>query len=510
MATFHLLNFGCRASQADGAALKQQLLQAGLREASSVGESQVAVLNTCTVTAAADAEVRQMVRRIRRLNPRCRILVTGCYAQRAPEEIAELEGVAWVVGNSHKHAIAQILTEKAESGRQKAEDRTQESEGREPSRLWRVSGQSSVVESHAQLTTHNGLVTIANRQSVGRTDLRSTINNQRFPPPPTPHPESRTPEILVGEISPQFHFAPVFPDDRTRPTLKIQDGCNARCSFCVIPRVRGRSRSLAREMVIDQIRALVDAGYLEIVLSGINLGSYGKDFDPPANFLGLLEQILKDTGIARIRISSIEPMDVSPALIRLVARERRLAQHFHIPLQSGCDRILRLMLRRYWAAQYAERILAIREAIPDCGIGADVMVGFPGETDQDHTASARFIASLPFTYLHIFPYSERPGTPAAASPEQVNGRVSRQRGLEIRGIVAQKRRALLAAQVGREVSALTLDDTAEDARIALTSQYLKVALPNCQVPANRLLDVRVARADDNMLYGSPSELGARG
>jgi threonylcarbamoyladenosine tRNA methylthiotransferase MtaB len=442
MATFHLLNFGCRASQADGAALKQQLLRAGLREAATVGESQVAVLNTCTVTATADAEVRQLVRRIHRMNPRCRILVTGCYAQRAPEEIAELEGVAWVVGNSHKHAVAEVLAQNPES-----------------------------------------------------------------------------PQVLVGEISPEFHFAPVFPDDRTRPTLKVQDGCNARCAFCVIPQVRGRSRSLAPEKVIAEVRALEEAGYQEIVLSGINLGSYGKDLERRINFLGLLEQILRDTGIARIRMSSIEPMDVSPALIRLVARERRLAQHFHVPLQSGCDRILRLMSRRYWAAQYAERILAIREAIPDCGIGADVMVGFPGETVQNHAASARFIASLPFTYLHIFPYSARPGTPAAASPQQVNGRVARERGREIRAIIAEKRAAFLAAQIGREVSALTLDEIAvapvsssgrEGARIALSSQYLKVALPNCQVPANHLLDVWVGRASDGLLYGYPLTAGAGG
>jgi threonylcarbamoyladenosine tRNA methylthiotransferase MtaB len=278
----------------------------------------------------------------------------------------------------------------------------------------------------------------------------------------------------------------------------------------VIPRVRGRSRSLTPERVIAEVRALEEGGYQEIVLSGINLGSYGKDLGRRINFPGLLECILKDTGIARIRISSIEPMDVSPALIRLVAGERRLAQHFHVPLQSGCDRILRLMGRRYWTAQYAELILAIRQAIPGCGIGADVMVGFPGETDQDHAASARFIGSLPFTYLHIFPYSARPGTPAAASPDQVNGRIARERAQEVRAIVAEKRAAFLAAQVGRAVSALTLDETAEGTRLALSSHYLKVALPDCQVPSNRLLDVWVGRAGDNMLYGYPLTAAARG
>jgi threonylcarbamoyladenosine tRNA methylthiotransferase MtaB len=268
--------------------------------------------------------------------------------------------------------------------------------------------------------------------------------------------------------------------------------------------VRGRSRSLPPEKVIDQIRSLEETGYQEIVLSGINLGSYGRDLDRKITFLGLLERILRDTSISRIRISSIETMDVSPALIHLVAREPRMARHFHVPLQSGCDRILRLMNRRYWAAQYAERLLAIHAQIPNCGIGADAMVGFPGETGQDHAASAQFIASLPFTYLHIFPYSARPGTPAATAPKQVNGRVAHERSKELRAIVGEKRRAFLAAQVGQRISAVTLQERQIDDRIALTTNYLRVALPGCDVPSNRLFDVWVGRAQEGLLYGCPA------
>ena len=310
--------------------------------------------------------------------------------------------------------------------------------------------------------------------------------------------------MLVGEITDEFHFAPVFPDDRTRPTLKIQDGCNARCSFCVIPSVRGRSRSLAPEKVIEQVRELEQRGYKEIVLSGINLGSYGRDIDRRITFLGLLERLLEETAIARLRISSIEPMDVSPALIRLVAEEPRMAQHFHIPLQSGCNRILRLMNRRYWPSQYAERILAIRERIPNAGIGADVMVGFPGETDQDHAASAAFIESLPFTYLHIFPYSARPHTPAAASPHQVNGRVARERAQEIRSLLTRKRQTFLQAQVGRKLSAVTLDESETSERVALSSNYLKIVLPGSNLPPNTLLDIQVGRVHEGLLFGFPA------
>jgi threonylcarbamoyladenosine tRNA methylthiotransferase MtaB len=480
MPTFQLLNFGCRASQADGAAIKRQLLEAGLREAEDIGVSEVAILNTCTVTARADAEVRQLVRRVHRANPRCRILVTGCYAQRSPAEIAPLGGVAWVVGNSHKHVIANLLRS---SVRQESEVRSQESEGR--SQKAGADGQTGLVR-------------------IQPSEANPTGSNGGFDHMSAPAAQPGTPRrsmVLVGEITAEFHFAPAFPDDRTRPTLKIQDGCNARCSFCVIPSVRGQSRSLAPEKVIEQVRELERSGYKEIVLSGINLGSYGRDIDRRITFLHLLERLLAETAIARLRLSSIEPMDVSPVLIRLVSEEPRLAQHFHIPLQSGCSRILRLMNRRYWAAQYAERILAIRERIPNAGIGADVMVGFPGETDQDHAASAAFIESLPFTYLHIFPYSARPHTPAAALPQQVNGRVAHERAQEIRSLLAPKRQAFLQAQIGRKLSAITLDESDSHERLALSSNYLKIALPGSNLPPNTLLDIQVGGVHEGLLFG---------
>jgi threonylcarbamoyladenosine tRNA methylthiotransferase MtaB len=309
--------------------------------------------------------------------------------------------------------------------------------------------------------------------------------------------------VVVGEITEEFHFAPVFPDDCTRPTLKVQDGCDARCSFCIIPEVRGGSRSLPPERVLGEVRRLEESGYKELVLSGINLGSYGKDLDRRITFLGLVERILKETSIPRLRISSVEPMDVGPELIQLVAREPRMARHFHVPLQSGSDRILRLMNRRYWAAHYAVRIRAIHEQIANCGIGADVMVGFPGETDDDHQTNLRFIESLPFTYLHVFPYSSRPGTPAAAQNGHLNGRVIHERGQEMRALMARKRQAFLEAQIGQTLSALTLNEDQDGARVALSSNYLRLVLPGSNVPANVLLEARVGRVLDSLIYGYP-------
>ena len=484
MTKFHLTNFGCRASQADGAALKRQLLDAGLAEAASRDESEIAVLNTCTVTATADAEVRQIIRRIHRANPDCRILVTGCYAQRAAEEIAKLPGVAWVVGNSHKHTIADMVKKDSQvrirdPAEQKTEGGSQKAEGGSPNSEFRI----------------------LNSQSL-----------KAIPAPRLLTPDSR-PTVLVGEITEEFHFAPVLADDHTRPMLKVQDGCDARCSFCIIPEVRGASRSMAPEKVIEQVRELEQQGYKEIVLSGINLGSYGKDLDRRITFLGLVERILSDTGIPRIRISSIELMDVSPALISLVAREPRMARHFHVPLQSGSDRILRAMNRRYWTRHYADRIQAIHQQIPNCGIGADVMVGFPGETEEDHATSVRFIESIPFTYLHVFPYSSRPGTAAAVRHDHLNGRIIHDRGQEMRAVMKLKRAAFLETQIGRILPSVTLDEEQDGERVALSSNYLKLVLPGTETPANVLLEARVGRVHGGVLYafaesrvGEPSGL----
>jgi len=456
MSTFHLINFGCRASHADGAAIKKQLMVKGFKEAGPEA-SEVAVLNTCTVTAAADAEVRQVIRRIHRSNPGCKILVTGCYAQRAPGEIANLPGVTWVVGNSHKHALVEILSGDTRSG-------------------------TAAVDSPFPGNPHTG-------KGTALADFE---------------PQAAPPRVLVGEIGDTFHFAPVFADDRTRPTLKIQDGCNARCSFCVIPHVRGESRSLEPGKVIEQVRELEQSGYQEVVLSGINLGSYGRDRDRSFSFLCLLERILSETRIPRLRISSIEPMDVSPKLIGLVATEPRMAQHFHVPLQSGSNRILRLMNRRYWTTQYAERVVAARERMPHCGIGADVMVGFPGETESDHAESLRFIESLPFTYLHIFPYSARPGTPAAARPEQVDGRRIHERVREMKSLIAAKRSRFLLAQIGQRLSAVVLHKSRGGVRMALSTNYLQVSLPGTEVSPNTLLDVEIGRVYDSQLVGRPA------
>ena len=466
MGFFRVLNFGCRANQADGAALQRQMLEEGWQEASEFEACDVALLNTCTVTATADAELRKIVRRIHRQSPGCKILVTGCYAQRAPAELAALDGVHWVVGNSHKQHIRELF--------------------QKPS-------------SDPGAPSSAGFFPLEGLQNQGSGSSDTSVS-----------PETPRAKILVGDIFEQRELMaePVYGKERTRPTLKIQDGCNARCSYCIIPYVRGRSRSLPPEKVLAEVHRLLGNGTQEIVLSGINLGSYGKDLTPRIRFLDLVERILSETPLPRLRISSIEPMDVSKELIRLVASEPRMAKHFHIPLQSGCDRILRQMNRRYWAQHYAERVLEVRESIPEAAIGADVMVGFPGETDEDHQTSARFIESLPFTYLHVFPYSIRSGTPAAERAGHLNGRISRERSREIRTTMAATRAAFMKAQVGGTLSVVTLEESSGGTRFAVSSNFLKVALPGAGLAPNRLLEVRITGYGDNLLSGTTVPLEA--
>lgn len=419
MQRFVVQNFGCRASQADGAALESALTAKGFEAASAAAHADLVVLNTCTVTAAADEDVRQTVRRVHRENPDARIVVTGCYAQRAPEELAALEGVALVVGNSHKIELPDLVAEES--------------------------------------APYHG-------------------------------------QIRVGDIFAQQDFlsAPVedAAGDRTRPNLKIQDGCNNRCSFCVIPYVRGRSRSAPAAQVIDQVRRLSER-YREVVLSGINLGRWGREqsFSPgdgPKRLTGLIRRLLEETPVERLRLSSVEPMDFSDELLELMASEPRIAKHVHAPLQSGSDRVLRRMHRKYRPHHYAGRIRKARSLMSDAAIGADVMTGFPGETDEEFEENRRFIESLPFTYLHVFTYSERPGTPAATMANAVPIAVRKERNRILRELAASKNLDFRRRMIGRRLSVVTLDGGG----YGLSGNYLKIELTQVR-EANRLADVRV-------------------
>ncbi len=407
MASFTVRSFGCRASQADGAAIQSLLEKQGF--VSSDDGADLVSLNTCTVTAAADDELRQVVRRVHRSNPQARIVVTGCYAQRAPEELASLPGVEMVVGNSHKTRLAELLA-----------------------------------------APFHG-------------------------------------EVHVGDIFEQQEFlaSPVEEagPDRSRPNLKIQDGCGNRCSFCIIPSVRGRSRSAPLQPVIEQVREL-SGRYAEVVLTGINLGRWGREAGMRMRLADLLRALLAETDVRRLRLSSVEPMDWSDDLLRLVADSPRIARHVHAPMQSGSDTVLRRMHRKYRPRHYEDRIRKAREWMPDCAIGADVMTGFPGETDEEFEETRAMVERLPFTYLHVFPYSERPGTPAATQA-QVPVHIRRERGRILQALAEQKNREFRRSLLGRAIPAVTLQDGTQ----AMTTNYITVELARPREPRT-LLEVQ--------------------
>jgi threonylcarbamoyladenosine tRNA methylthiotransferase MtaB len=445
LTTFSIENFGCRATHADAAAIERQLLDRGLLRASGHRDAEIVVLNTCTVTAAADAQARDAIRHIRAANRGARILVTGCYAQRAPEELASLDGVEWVVGNSHQSAIPDLAFRSASAA------------------------------SAAVLRVPDFVPA-----SILGDD---SLSLKRGPA-----------KILTGDIFEQAEVmvAPVEGNEleRTRPTLKIQDGCNNRCGYCVIPFVRGKSRSLAPDRVIGEIERLVSGGAREIVLSGINLGSYGRDLAPRASLGELLRRVMAETSLDQLRLSSIEPMDVTRDFVEMIASERRFARHFHMPLQSASDRILKAMHRWYRASHYERRVEIIREFLRGAAIGADVIAGFPGETGEDFAATFDFIESLPFTYLHVFSFSSRPGTAAANLANEIAPPVIRERARALRALGERKAAEFRAAQAGNAVRALSLMRKGEGWTEALSDNYLKLRVAG-DWPANTWLDVRV-------------------
>lgn len=455
----YIQQFGCRTTQADAAALDRQLRERGYAASAQANSADVVVVNTCTVTAAADMQARQTIQAIHQKNPGARIIVTGCYAQRAPEDLAQLKGVAWVVGNSHKLEIPRLIEEMT---------------GRMPSRM------------------HAGCVPL---EEVGGAPL----SRERYPA-----------KILTGNILEQKELvvAPVegVGAGHTRPVLKIQDGCDSRCSYCVIPEVRGRSRSLTPDRVIEAIGKLAAGGAREVVLSGIDLGSYGRKLDPHVDLGELLRRVLDQTPIERLRVSSIEPLDVTEDLIALFEGSERLARHLHMPLQSGSDRILAAMHRWYRAEQYARRAELVRERLPDAAIGADVIAGFPGETEEDHRATLVLIERMPLTYLHVFSFSPRPGTPAAELRNHVASGVITRRAQELRALGEEKKRAFFAAQAGRTLRVLTLNRNGENVAgpwtRALSGNYVDVRVTG-RWAANQMLAVRIQRTTAGKLTGEP-------
>ena len=411
---YAIVTFGCRVNQADSLTIEEALRRRG-DVAAAPENADLVVVNTCSVTASADQGARQTIRRIARTNPDVRVVVTGCYATRRPEEVRQLPNVVRVIANSGKDSLVSLL------------------------------------EAEGELTTA-----------------------ERFDGGDGP---------CGGALEPGVA-------GRTALTLRVQTGCDDQCSYCIIPTTRGTGRSRPIGDVLQEVGRAVDAGYREIAVTGVHLGSYGRDLGDGTDLARLVSALGQWPDDVLFRISSLEPMDCTPAIIDVAAHSPCIAPHFHLPMQHGSDAVLRVMRRPYRSADFRRVVETIHAQLPHAAIGTDVIVGFPGESDDQFAATVRLLESLPIAYAHVFPYSDRPGTAAAALDSKVDGNVIRERARVVRDIAASKSREFRQDQVGRAMKALTVDDGAS----VVTGNYLKVRISNPE-PRNSWVTVRIVSAD---------------
>lgn len=421
-----LHTLGCKLNYAETSAIGERFRREGYRVVEFGNASDVILINSCTVTEGADRECRQLVRRALRANPDAFVIVTGCYAQLQPEEIASIDGVDLVLGTAEKFKVFEL--------------------------------------------------------------------EERFE-------KREVPRVEVAE-TPGDSFGPAFTgagDARTRAFLKVQDGCDYSCAFCTIPRARGASRSQSIADAIGQARALVASGYKEIVLTGVNVGDFGRKSGE--SLLSLLEALHEVDGLERLRISSIEPNLLTDGVIDLASRSDRIVPHFHVPMQSGSNQVLGQMRRRYRAEVYRDRIERIISAMPEAGIGADVIVGFPGEGAAEFAETVEFIERLPVTYLHVFTYSERELTPAAGFGGVVSVEERRQRTRTLRALSGRKSTAMAMRMLG-SVRPVLFESVEREGRVeGWTDNYIRVALPFDPVLCGRIVPVLLDSFDGTTVGG---------
>jgi threonylcarbamoyladenosine tRNA methylthiotransferase MtaB len=426
---FTITTLGCKVNQAESEAIAQDLLSSDWSAVKDCENAAVCVVNTCTVTQKASMQSRQAIRKAIRGNPNAHIIVTGCYAQTAPQEIHNIDGVDYVVGQDKKHSIGRMI---------------------------RTNGNKE-------------------------TETSVDIHKER-----------------------QFQIMPIATSaPRTRPFLKIQDGCDTFCTYCIVPYARGRSRSMPFENVLQSIDMLSRAGYHEVVLTGIHIGAYGQDLSPAVSLSGLMERIERKKFIDRVRISSIEPFELTGDIIQRVAESDIFCRHFHVPLQSGDDAILKKMRRPYSARDFNELIKNINCTIPDAAIGVDTLIGFPGENKSAFENTYELIAELPISYLHVFPFSARPGTPAAKFGDQLDPAIIKKRCSRMRQLGHQKRLKFYSRFTGQTLPVLieTKRDGSNGLLKGISSNYLPVFVDGDDDLQNKIVEVKIEKLEGDRLFG---------
>lgn len=410
---FHTL--GCKLNFAETSTISRSFPEDKFERVAANAKADIYVINTCSVTDAADRKCRQAIKKFIGQSPDAFIAVVGCYAQLNPQEISKIEGVDLVLGSSEKFNIADYI------------------------------GESRKKES-AEIHSCNDKAT-----------------------------EAFYPSYSIG--------------DRTRSFLKVQDGCDYSCSYCTIPMARGGSRNQDIDGIIREAEKIAASGIREIVITGVNIGDFGKSTGD--SFTGLLKQLIEVSGIERFRISSIEPNLITDELIGLTAVNKKILPHFHIPLQSGSDRILGLMKRRYRREVFRHKLDLIREMIPDAGIGADIIAGFPGETDSDFEDTFIFLSEMPLSYFHVFTFSERPGTPAAKMGNKVPSTIKTERSRKLMALSDAKHHGFLTTNVGKKADVLFEKTRSGGMITGFTGNYIRVEHPWNPALAGRIMKVRL-------------------
>jgi threonylcarbamoyladenosine tRNA methylthiotransferase MtaB len=425
-----ITTLGCKINQYDSAVI-QSRLEAEHSFVPFEEQAECYIINSCTVTDRADWEARQLVRRAKRVNPSARVLVTGCYAQVNPEDVARVPGVDYVVGLNLLDDLVGFIAERCDDGKVKV--------------------------------------------AVG--DVK----------------RERDVRVLGTKALP----------GHTRAFLKIQEGCNYSCTFCIIPTARGLSRSVEPREVLRQVRGLADAGYREIVLTGIHLGSYGHDLSPKSDLTALLGAIEESRLVPRVRLSSLDPREVSNGLLDLMAASKVVCPHLHICAQSGDDDTLKRMRRNYDTVYYRDVLRNARERLPDAALGSDIIVGFPGETDAAFDRTLEFFADVPLTYFHVFPYSPRRGTMAAGFPDPVPPAVKKTRAHAMRRLGRDQKMAFSRRFVGRSLPVLIEEklDSGTGFPRGFSRNYLSVTVRGGGNLVKREVMVNVDRVDGEFLSG---------
>ncbi|MDH7604240.1 MAG: tRNA (N(6)-L-threonylcarbamoyladenosine(37)-C(2))-methylthiotransferase MtaB [Melioribacter sp.] len=427
---------GCKLNFSETTTISEQFLKRGFDIVDYNDSADVYVVNTCSVTENAERECRQIVRRALRNNPDAYIIVTGCYAQLRPEEIAKIEGVSAILGSNEKFNLFNYIND----------------------------------------------FEISNK--VGTTDREEKKNLSCIYVTPT------------EELNSFYSSFSAEANDRTRAFFKVQDGCDYKCSFCTIPLARGKSRSAKPDEIINEFKQLLNSNYKEIILTGVNVGDYGKSFG--YNLYSLLNDLLKIDGEYRIRISSIEPNLLNDDLIDLIASTNKICNHLHIPLQSGSNKILRLMQRRYKAEDYHNLILKAVTKIKELAIGVDVIVGFPGETYDDFLETYNFLKDLPIAYLHVFTYSERPNTKAINLPGKVDTAERKKRNNMLRILSDKKRNEFYRSMIGREQTVLFESENHNGFMRGFSSNYIRIKVPYDKNLINQFITVKITGVDENI------------